>query len=91
MLNKKHTYIYIYIYTVVNIWSGSKKWIKVVLRQERILVVELLWKILIHFKYWLLFIYIYILYNIYILSKDSNKLLHIKNIHYSLISQALQG
>ncbi len=29
--------ILILLYTVVNIWSGSKKWIKVVLRQECIL------------------------------------------------------
>ncbi len=28
------------IYAVVKIWSGSKKWIKVVLRQERILVLD---------------------------------------------------
>ncbi len=32
-------FIFIFFYlTVVNIWSGSKKFIKVVLRQERILV-----------------------------------------------------
>ncbi len=29
--------MYMYVYVVVNIWSGSKKLIKVVLRQERIL------------------------------------------------------
>ncbi len=37
---------------VVNIWSGSKKFIKVVLRQERVLG-QLWWKVLIHFKCWL--------------------------------------
>ncbi len=39
---------------VVNIWSGSKKFIKVVLREERILVLgQLWWKVLIHFTCWL--------------------------------------
>ncbi len=42
--------------TVVNIWSASKKFIKVVLRQERILVLgQLWWKILIQFNCWLLY------------------------------------
>ncbi len=37
---------------VVNIWSGSKKLIKVVLRQERILVLgQLWWKVLNNFKF----------------------------------------
>ncbi len=40
--------------TVVNTWSGSTKFIKVALRQERILVLgQLWWKVLIHFKCWL--------------------------------------
>ncbi len=35
--NTMHLQVDTYVYTVVNIWSGSKKFIKVVLRQERIL------------------------------------------------------
>jgi len=44
-------------YTVVNIWSGSKKFIKVVLRQERVLFIihVWLWKGLINVKCWLLY------------------------------------
>ncbi len=46
--------------TVVSIWSGSKKLIKVVLRQERILVLgQLWWKVLIHFKCWLVYFFPY--------------------------------
>ncbi len=51
--------IYILKYLVVNIRSGSKKFIKVVLRQERILFYvlgQLWWKVLIHFKCWLVYI-----------------------------------
>ncbi len=44
--------------TVFNIWSGSKKLIKVVLRQERILG-QLWWKVLIHFKCWLVCMYLF--------------------------------
>jgi len=43
------------------IWTGWKKFIKVVLRKEQILFkihVQLWWKVLIHFKCWLLYIHL---------------------------------
>ncbi len=50
-----------YKYTLVNIWSGSKKFIKVVLRLKHIYILGQLWrKVLIHFKCWLVCIYIYL-------------------------------
>ncbi len=53
-----HIYIYIYIYIVVNIWSGSKPFIKIVLKPKSILVLgQLWWTFLIHFKCWLLYIF----------------------------------
>ncbi len=44
------------LYTLVNIWNGSKPFIKVVLKPttEWVLVLGQLWTVLIHFKCWLL-------------------------------------
>ncbi len=47
----------LHLYTVVNIRSGSKMFIKVVLRQERILVLgQLWWQVLIPFKCLLVYV-----------------------------------
>ncbi len=46
-----------FIYTLVNIWTGSKPFIKVVLKPKCVLVLgQLWWTFLIHFKCWLLYI-----------------------------------
>ncbi len=58
--------------TVVNIWSGSKPFIKVVLKPKWVLVLgQLWWTFLIHFKCWLLYIVPYVLVIIYIYNIDN--------------------
>ncbi len=53
----KNLYICSGKYTVVTIWSGSKPFIKVVLKSKCVLVLgQLWWTFLIHFKCWLLYL-----------------------------------
>ncbi len=61
-----HIYIHTHTHTVVNIWTGSKMLIKVVLRQEHILVLgPLWWKVLIPFKCWLVYAHLTALHTLW--------------------------
>ncbi len=65
--------LYIYIYTLVDIWSGSKPFIKVVLKHKTKMRC---WTFLIHLKCWLLYVqYIYIYIYIYIYRKLINSVI----------------